>query len=263
MTATAAAPALENYPVAEDGPDGRSVRGLHSLEGGAQRSEAEPGIQERVSYQPSLFRDGTGSSKVIPIPTLVPAPSSSNESHSMRSVRSRTAVRPRRALTGADPQSALEFPETALALQSPNVGDMIYCDAPVALPGHRLLAAAVDTSMVLIGLGIFLLIFFLGGDLIISRQTAPFLIAVGAVIALFYRSIWYFGNRDTPGMRFAGLQLVDFDGKRPDRDQRAMRQIAGILSLMAAGLGLVWALVDEESLTWHDHISKTFPTPIG
>jgi hypothetical protein len=23
---------------------------------------------------------------------------------------------------------------------------------------------------------------------------------------------------------------------------------------------LVWALVDEESLTWHDHISKTFPT---
>ena len=27
------------------------------------------------------------------------------------------------------------------------------------------------------------------------------------------------------------------------------------------GLGLVWALVDEENLTWHDHISKTFPTP--
>ena len=24
--------------------------------------------------------------------------------------------------------------------------------------------------------------------------------------------------------------------------------------------GLIWALVDEESLTWHDHISKTFPT---
>jgi uncharacterized RDD family membrane protein YckC len=261
MTATAAASALENFPEAEDAPDGRSVLGLRSLEGGgAQRSE-EPGIPERLSYQPSLFRDGTGSSNVIPIPTLVPSPS--NEGHSMRRVRSRTAVRPRRALTSADPQSALEFPETALALQSPSVGDMIYCDAPVALPGHRLLAAAVDTSMVLIGLGIFLMIFFLGGDLVISRQTAPFLLAVGAVIALFYRSIWYFGNRDTPGMRFAGLQLVDFDGKRPDRDQRAMRQIAGILSLMAAGLGLVWALVDEESLTWHDHISKTFPTPVG
>jgi hypothetical protein len=40
-----------------------------------------------------------------------------------------------------------------------------------------------------------------------------------------------------------------------------MRQLASVLSLISAGLGLVWALVDEENLTWHDHISKTFPTP--
>jgi hypothetical protein len=26
-------------------------------------------------------------------------------------------------------------------------------------------------------------------------------------------------------------------------------------------LGMLWALVDEEALTWHDHMSKTFPTP--
>jgi hypothetical protein len=36
---------------------------------------------------------------------------------------------------------------------------------------------------------------------------------------------------------------------------------SGFLSLAAGGLGLLWALVDEETLTWHDHISKTFPTP--
>ena len=41
---------------------------------------------------------------------------------------------------------------------------------------------------------------------------------------------------------------------------RIVRQFAGILSLASAGVGLLWALVDEESLTWHDHISKTFPT---
>jgi len=28
-----------------------------------------------------------------------------------------------------------------------------------------------------------------------------------------------------------------------------------VLSMASAGLGLVWALVDEENLTWHDHIS--------
>jgi uncharacterized RDD family membrane protein YckC len=61
-------------------------------------------------------------------------------------------------------------------------------------------------------------------------------------------------------MRFAGLRLVDFDGRKPHRDARLLRQAAGFLSLCSLGLGLVWALVDEESLTWHDHISKTFPT---
>jgi hypothetical protein len=114
----------------------------------------------------------------------------------------------------------LEFQEAEAAVNSLDAQDLIYCDAPVALPGHRLLATAVDTSMVLIGLGVFLAIFFLGGDLVISRQTAPFLIAVGAVIALFYRSLWYFGNGDTPGMRFAGLRLVDFGGSSEPAGRR-------------------------------------------
>jgi hypothetical protein len=26
-------------------------------------------------------------------------------------------------------------------------------------------------------------------------------------------------------------------------------------------VGLLWSLVDEESLAWQDHISGTFPTP--
>jgi hypothetical protein len=39
------------------------------------------------------------------------------------------------------------------------------------------------------------------------------------------------------------------------------RLASGALSFCAAGLGFLWALVDEETLTWHDHISRTFPTP--
>ncbi len=139
---------------------------------------------------------------------------------------------------------------------------VIFCDAPVALPAHRMIAAAFDASMVLIAVGIFLAIFFLsGGFIALTRQTVPLFLGVTAVVALFYRFLWCVADGDTPGMRFAGLRLVDFDGRPPAREQRGMRQVAGLLSVLSAGLGLVWALVDEENLTWHDHISKTFPTP--
>lgn len=138
---------------------------------------------------------------------------------------------------------------------------VIYCDAPVALPTHRLLAATIDASLVGVAVGLFLAIFFIsGGVMAFTQQNIPFFLGVAVLLALLYRSLWYLANGDSPGMRFAGLRLVDFDGRNPDREQRGMRQIASLLSIVSAGLGLVWALVDEESLTWHDHISKTFPT---
>lgn len=140
---------------------------------------------------------------------------------------------------------------------------MIDCDAPVALPAHRLIAAAVDASIVLAAAGVFMGIFFLSGGLIaLTRHTVPFFLGMASGLAMFYRFLWCLADGDTPGMRFAGLRLVNFDGRPPNREQRGLRQVASLLSILSAGLGLVWALVDEENLTWHDHISKTFPTPV-
>ncbi len=179
-------------------------------------------------------------------------------------VRRARPVTPRAPRRGPDSQQSLDFypSQGGAAALGTEVSAVIYCDAPVALPAHRMIAAAFDLSMVLIAVGLFLAIFFLsGGMLMLSKQNAPFLIGVGALLALFYRFLFVLGNGETPGMRFAGLRLVNFDGRSPDRDQRAFRQISSVLSVLSAGLGLVWALVDEENLTWHDHISKTFPTP--
>ena len=139
---------------------------------------------------------------------------------------------------------------------------VIYCDAPVALPVHRLMAVAADASMIAIALGLFLAIFYLsGGRLVFTKSSLLLFGGVIAAVVFLYRMLWCLGGGDSPGMRFAGLRLVDFDGRRPEREQRTIRLAASMLSIVSAGLGLVWALVDEESLTWHDHISKTFPTP--
>ena len=38
------------------------------------------------------------------------------------------------------------------------------------------------------------------------------------------------------------------------------RMAGGLLSVISVGLGLLWAVFDEDRLTWHDHVSRTFPT---
>lgn len=233
---------------------------FESIPGGQPLAAAPP---ERTDYQPSLFRDaahrdGVPGPKVVPIPMLTPSrPISKNND-----VRRTRPAAPRTPRRGADSQQTLDFHGASNPALGTEVHAVIYCDAPVALPAHRMIAAAFDASMVLIAVGLFLGIFFLsGGMLMLSKENAPFLISVAVLLGLFYRFLWVLGNGETPGMRFAGLRLVNFDGRSPDRDQRAFRQVSSLLSFLSAGLGLVWALVDEESLAWHDHISKTFPTP--
>jgi uncharacterized RDD family membrane protein YckC len=77
---------------------------------------------------------------------------------------------------------------------------------------------------------------------------------------MFYGLLWIWADRQTVGMRCTGLRLIDFDGFPADRRARSLRAIGACLSFCAGGLGLLWALADEEKLAWHDHMSKTFPT---
>jgi len=246
-TAAATAPALQPFPDRESPP-------------GKTPAPAKP--QETPNYQPSLFSNGSrdgSAGKVIPIPTLTPLHPYHRDSAPRRPAH-RGSASTRLQHRTSDFQQTLGFQDSAAEVRI-QPGETIVCDAPVAAPSHRLMAAAADASLILVAVGLFLVIFFAaGGQVALDRQAMSFIIGVTAVIALFYRALWCLANGDTPGMRFAGLRLVDFDGRRPDREQRGIRQVASLLSLLSAGLGLVWALVDEEKLTWHDHISKTFPT---
>lgn len=79
-------------------------------------------------------------------------------------------------------------------------------------------------------------------------------------VVVFYRSLFILADADSPGMRWAGLRLVTFDGDEPTVEHRFMRVAWGIFSALPLGLGLWWALVDQERLTWHDLLSKTFPS---
>jgi uncharacterized RDD family membrane protein YckC len=153
----------------------------------------------------------------------------------------------------------LEFLGKAEVLTPPQ--SHIICDAPVAPPILRLEAALIDAALMglpcVIVAGLFL---YLHGAMSLSKQTAPFLLIAVATVPLLYKLLWTFAGCDTIGMRKAGLQLVDFDGNPPSQKRRYLRLFGSVLSFLAAGVGLIWALVDEDRLTWHDHMSSTFPT---
>lgn len=233
-----------------------------SAAAGASSQQASLQSQQALFQEPD-WRDQDGPARaglagnVVPIPTLTPHRPNSRESKRERAKRRTTARPPRRM---SDPQQNLEFVAAQVDLrQRPE--ERIDCDAPVAVPTHRLMAAAVDGSMILLGVLVFAGAFLtLGGSSLPVREMMFVLLGVWAVVAMLYKGMWCLVEADSLGLRAVGLRLVDFDGRAPSRRARVIRAASGMMSLAAAGMGLLWTLVDEERLSWHDHISKTFPT---
>jgi uncharacterized RDD family membrane protein YckC len=137
----------------------------------------------------------------------------------------------------------------------------IICDAPVAPAMLRLEAAMIDAALmfcpIVAGLAFF---FYEGGQLPFDKHLVPFWMAAVLTVPVLYKTMWACANRDSIGMAYTGLRLVDFDGNPPSVERRYQRLLGSFISVLAAGIGLVWALVDEDALAWHDHISNTFPT---
>ena len=132
----------------------------------------------------------------------------------------------------------------------------------VASLGPRFLAGLIDGLLLLLSAGLFAFIFrFAGGHL----RLVPLNLAVMAAIATIF--IWsYFGmftalTASTPGQSWMGIEARNMEGWPPDRRESLLRAFGYLVSLSAFLLGFFWALVDGESLTWHDRISGTFLTP--
>jgi hypothetical protein len=158
-------------------------------------------------------------------------------------------------------QGTLDFIPARSRKLKTDVDAQIFCDLPVATPTHRCVASAIDAAVILLGFGLLVLVFqLLGGSF---GEGKLFWLGLGsslALVSLFYGLLWVIAGRETAGMHFTDLELITFDGFPLDARSRTLRFASSWLSFCSGGLGLVWAVADEENLTWHDHISKTFPT---
>ena len=222
-----------------------------------------PPVRKAAPAQPTLFANSVQvSPNVIPFDkrerqaTPRPAPA-------VAAPQPRTGAR-RPSTPPSDAQGTLDFipasPSKGRKLKT-DVDAQVFCDQPVATPTHRLVASAIDGVIILFGFVLLVTLFeVLGGSFGAGKALWIGLGAVFALVSMLYGLIWAIAGRETAGMRFTDLQLITFDGFQVDPRSRALRFASTWLSFCSGGLGLLWAVADEENLTWHDHISKTFPT---
>lgn len=129
----------------------------------------------------------------------------------------------------------------------------------LAPAGRRLTAALVDGF--LIGGAI------MGAAIVAAANIAhplparivEFTVISALLIAgVLYQALFLALAEATPGMKCAGLSLCTFEGQSPTRTQSRQRLGALLLSVLPLGLGVAWALFDDDHLCWHDRLSKTY-----
>ena len=79
-----------------------------------------------------------------------------------------------------------------------------------------------------------------------------------AIAALLYQLLFFSLNEATPGMRYARIGLCTFADANPSRQQMRRRVLAQVLAVCPLGLGLLWVLLDDDRLGWHDRISRMY-----
>jgi uncharacterized RDD family membrane protein YckC len=139
--------------------------------------------------------------------------------------------------------------------------DIPLQSAPLA---RRIFAVAVDGAVIAAAGALFAFIFW---KLAAIRPPRLEIMGLAAGLsALFWAAYQYLllvYSGTTPGLLVAGLELTRFDGSPASRRLRRWRVLASFLSAASLGMGYAWVFLDEDSLCWHDRITRTYLAPKG
>jgi len=133
---------------------------------------------------------------------------------------------------------------------------------PVASIEERRLAGLIDGACLLFAYGGFLTLFgSLGGQFTFSKLSAVVCVTTFVIVYLQYFALFTIFGGTTPGMMLRGLHVVDFSGDMPTPRQMLWRSVGYMLSAGTMFMGFLWAMWDEDGLTWHDRLSQTYLAP--
>ncbi len=134
---------------------------------------------------------------------------------------------------------------------------------PVAIQsapfGLRIMAAGVDLGLVA---GAFIGFVAVAAHVAHGVPTGiPAAIGSAAVLAVFYllfQVLFFTLSDQTPGMRYARIGLCSFSDENPTRAAMRRRILTQMMAVLPLGLGLLWALLDDDGLGWHDRLSRMY-----
>jgi len=174
--------------------------------------------------------------------------------------RSKTSQRGLRS----DPSATVEAGPLEIPLGVPqsvsdaDAGELVSQTLALAPRSGRCVAGLLDALILLLGYGMFAVAFWrIGGQ--VSLQPG-FLALIGSILVLLlvaYFTVNVAWASTTPGLLAKGFEIRRMDSGRPTVADALIRAFGVLVSLAALGLGFVWCLVDSDSLTWHDRMSRT------
>ena len=129
--------------------------------------------------------------------------------------------------------------------------------APVAARG---VAALIDGAFVLMAGALFAWMAFNLAKGMTARTLVEVTLGTSALFWAVYHYVLITYSGTTPGMEMAQIRVSCFDGDRPSKRTRRGRALAMVLSAVSFGLGYLWCLFDEDTLCWHDRITRTYTT---
>ena len=126
---------------------------------------------------------------------------------------------------------------------------------------QRIYAALIDCSVVAVAAVVFA---FIGHkmlpDLAFTKSTRLTAALVPLLLWAIYHYLLLVYTGKTAGMHITGIRLSTFQGRLASRRHCRNRVLGLYLSTASLIMGLLWALVDVDTLCWHDRISGTYLT---
>jgi uncharacterized RDD family membrane protein YckC len=130
---------------------------------------------------------------------------------------------------------------------------------PIASIDDRRHSFLIDAACLAFAYGGFLALFSsLGGHFMLSKLSATVCFFTLAFVYIQYFGLFTVFGGSTPGMMFSGIHVASFTGDTPTGRQYMLRAAGYLLSAGTCFLGFLWVLWDEDGLTWHDRLSKTY-----